>query len=52
VCRQLQEQKNKAYLARPTRANRAEYKEKWKWEHSAHKKTGYQPTINCNRTGI
>ena len=51
--RQLLQQKNKAYqayLARLTRANRAECKEKWKWEHTAckKKKTGYQSTINCN----
>jgi hypothetical protein len=37
-----------------TRANRAEYKEKRKWAHTAckKKKTGYQSTINCNRKGI
>jgi len=36
------------------RAKREEYAKKRKWVHMACKKkdAGYQPTINCNRSGI
>ena len=50
-CRQLLEQKNKAYqayLARPMRAERAKCEEKRKWSHTAcrkKKETGCQSTI-------